>query len=59
MPVTDSDGVRGGLVVGLLGPVEVVAPGGGLAAVAQPSLRVLVGLLGVAAGRVVSVVQAN
>jgi DNA-binding SARP family transcriptional activator len=42
-----------GLVVGLLGPVEVVAAGRGLAGVAQPMLRVLVALLGVAAGRVV------
>src|SRR5215469_4091886 len=38
----------GGLVVGLLGPVEVASAG-----VARPMLRVLVALLGVAGGRVV------
>src|SRR5262245_4576769 len=43
----------GGLVVGLLGPVEVVSATGGLAGVARPMLRVLVALLGVAGGRVV------
>jgi Transcriptional regulatory protein, C terminal len=45
--------VGGGLVVGLLGPVEVAAAGGGLAGVARPMLRVLVALLAVAPGRVV------
>jgi len=43
----------GGLVVGLLGPVEVMSAEGGLAGVAQPMLRVLVAMLGMAAGRVV------
>lgn len=43
-----------GLVVGLLGPVEVASAGdGGLVGVAQPMLRVLVAMLGVTAGRVV------
>jgi DNA-binding SARP family transcriptional activator/tetratricopeptide (TPR) repeat protein len=41
------------LVVGLLGPVELVSPQGGLAGLAQPMLRVLVAMLGVMAGRVV------
>jgi DNA-binding SARP family transcriptional activator len=43
----------GGLVVGLLGPVEVVSAGRGLVGVARPMLRVLVAMLGVSAGRVV------
>ena len=43
----------GGLVVGLLGPVEVSSPAGGLAGVGRPMLRVLVALLAVAGGRVV------
>jgi DNA-binding SARP family transcriptional activator len=43
-----------GLVVGLLGPVEIGPAGGVMAPVPQPRLRVLLGLLGVAAGRVVS-----
>src|SRR5262245_36416962 len=43
----------GGLVVGLLGPVEVASAAGGLAGVARPMLRVLVAMLGVAPGRVV------
>jgi DNA-binding SARP family transcriptional activator/tetratricopeptide (TPR) repeat protein len=42
-----------GLVVGLLGPVEVVSAGGGLVGVAQPMLRKLVAMLAVMAGRVV------
>jgi DNA-binding SARP family transcriptional activator/DNA-binding CsgD family transcriptional regulator/tetratricopeptide (TPR) repeat protein len=48
------DAAGGGLVVGLLGPVEVGPTGGALALVAQPRLRVLLGLLAVAAGRVLS-----
>jgi DNA-binding SARP family transcriptional activator len=48
------DPAGGGLVVGLLGPVEVGPTGGLMAGVPQPQLRVLLGLLGVAAGRVVS-----
>src|SRR5215467_10303119 len=43
----------GGLVVGLLGPVGVSSPAGGLAGVGRPMLRVLVALLAVAGGRVV------
>ena len=54
MPVMGSDAVSGGLLVGLLGPVEIGRAGGVMAPVAQPRLRVLLGLLGVAAGRVVS-----
>ena len=42
------------VMVGLLGPVELGPAGGAMAPVAQPRLRVLLGLLGVAAGRVVS-----
>ena len=41
-------------MVALLGPVELGPAGGVMAPVAQPRLRVLLGLLGVAAGRVVS-----
>src|SRR5205823_4460550 len=44
----------GGLAVGLLGPVELGPAGETMTGVAQPRLRVLLGLLGVAAGRVVS-----
>jgi hypothetical protein len=49
-----SDAAGTGVVVGLLGPVEIGPAGGVLAGVSQPRLRVLLGLLGVAAGRVVS-----
>jgi DNA-binding SARP family transcriptional activator/tetratricopeptide (TPR) repeat protein len=49
----NGESADGGLVVGLLGPVEVVTPGGGLAGVAQPMLRVLVAMLAVMAGRAV------
>ena len=41
-------------MVGLLGPVEVGPAGGELAGVPQPRLRVLLGLLGVSAGRMIS-----
>jgi len=44
----------GGLVVALLGPVEVGPAGGVMAPIAQPRLRVLLGLLGVVDGRVVT-----
>jgi predicted ATPase/class 3 adenylate cyclase len=44
----------GGVVVALLGSVEVGAAGGVMAPVAQPRLRVLLGLLGVTEGRVVT-----
>jgi DNA-binding SARP family transcriptional activator/DNA-binding CsgD family transcriptional regulator/tetratricopeptide (TPR) repeat protein len=43
-----------GLVVALLGPVEIGPAGGTMAPVGQPRVRVLLGLLGVAAGRVIS-----
>jgi class 3 adenylate cyclase len=43
-----------GLLVALLGPVEVGPAGGMMASVAQPRLRVLLGLLGVVDGRVVT-----
>jgi len=51
-----ADGAAGhrGLIVGLLGPVEVRAAGGKLAGVAQPMLRVLVAMLAIAPGRVAS-----
>ena len=52
MLLTGADGT--GLLVELVGPVEVGPAGGVMAPVAQPRLRVLLGLLGVAAGRVVS-----
>jgi DNA-binding SARP family transcriptional activator len=42
------------VVVGLLGPVEIGPAGGVMAPVAQPRLRVLLGLLSVVAGRVVT-----
>ena len=42
------------VVVALLGPVELGLADGAMAGVSQPQLRVLLGLLGVAAGRVVS-----
>jgi DNA-binding SARP family transcriptional activator len=43
-----------GLVIGLLGSVEVVSPSGTLVGIAQPMLRILVAMLGVASGRVVT-----
>jgi len=45
--------VGGGLLVGLLGPVEIGRSAGALAPVPQPRVRLLLGLLAVAAGRVV------
>jgi len=54
MPVMGSTTAGTGLVVGLLGPVEIGPAGGVLTPVAQPRLRVLLGLLGVAAGRMVT-----
>ena len=41
-------------MVALLGPVEIGPAGGVMTPVAQPRLRVLLGLLGVAAGRMVT-----
>ena len=58
--VADYDACHGrgsswaGLAVALLGPVEIAPAGGVLTPVAQPRLRVLLGLLGVAQGRVVT-----
>jgi predicted ATPase/class 3 adenylate cyclase len=53
MPVMGGD-PAGGVAVALLGPVEVGPAGGVMAPVAQPRLRVLLGLLGVTEGRVVT-----
>lgn len=54
MPVMGADPARGGLMVGLLGPVEVGPAGMAMTPVPQPRLRVLLGLLGMARGRVVT-----
>jgi DNA-binding SARP family transcriptional activator len=54
MPVMGGDRSDAGLVVALLGPVEVGPAGGVISPVAQPRLRVLLGLLGVVDGRVVT-----
>jgi DNA-binding SARP family transcriptional activator/tetratricopeptide (TPR) repeat protein len=54
MPVMGWDRADAPLMMGLLGPVEIGPAGGAMAPVPQPRLRVLLGLLGVAAGRVVS-----
>jgi DNA-binding SARP family transcriptional activator/tetratricopeptide (TPR) repeat protein len=48
------DRAAAGLVVALLGPVEIGSAGGAMTPLSQPRLRVLLGLLGVAAGRVVT-----
>jgi DNA-binding SARP family transcriptional activator len=54
MPVMGADAARADLVVGLLGPVAIGSAGGMMTPLAQPQLRVLLGLLGVAGGRLVS-----
>src|ERR1051326_4349834 len=54
VPPASGNAAERGLVLGLLGPVELISQGGGLAGLAQPMLRVLVAMLGMAAGRVVS-----
>jgi hypothetical protein len=54
MPVMGGDRADARLWVALLGPVEVGPAGGGTTSVSQPRLRLLLGLLGVAEGRVVS-----
>ena len=54
MPVMGGDRTGAGLAVALLGSVEIAPAGGVLTPVAQPRLRVLLGLLGVAGGRVVT-----
>jgi tetratricopeptide (TPR) repeat protein/DNA-binding SARP family transcriptional activator len=55
MLVMGGDRTDAGLVVALLGPVEVGPARGAMTPVTQPRLRVLLGLLGVAANHVVSV----
>ncbi len=55
MPVMGRESaVGGGVAVGLLGPVEIGPAGGVMTPVAPPRLRVLLGLRGVVAGRVVT-----
>jgi DNA-binding SARP family transcriptional activator/tetratricopeptide (TPR) repeat protein len=54
MPGMGGGHADAGLAVGLLGPVEIGPAGGAMVPIAQPRLRVLLGLLGVAAGRVVT-----
>src|SRR6516165_8048775 len=54
MPVMGGDAAEARVMVALLGPVEIGPAGGVLAGVPQPRLRVLLGLLAVAVGRVVS-----
>jgi DNA-binding SARP family transcriptional activator/tetratricopeptide (TPR) repeat protein len=54
MPGMGTDSAGAGLAVRLLGPVEIGRAGGVVAPVAQPQQRVLLGLLAVAAGRMVS-----
>src|SRR5215471_3985203 len=54
MPVMGRDAADARVMVSLLGPVEIGPAGGVLAGVTQPRLRVLLGLLAVAPGRVVS-----
>ncbi len=50
-----AQGPAGGLIVALLGPVRIGLAGAEMAPVAQQLLRVLTGMLGLAAGRAVSV----
>ena len=54
MPVMGGDRPDAGVAVALLGPVEIGSAGGLMTPVAQPRLRVLLGLLGVAGGRMVT-----
>src|SRR6266550_2228769 len=54
MPSMGGDAMEARVMVGLLGPVEIGPAGGVMAPVAQPRLRVLLGLLSVVAGRVVT-----
>jgi DNA-binding SARP family transcriptional activator len=54
MPLMGGGRGGAGVVVALLGPVEIGPAGGVMAGMAQPRLRVLLGLLAAAAGRVVS-----
>ena len=54
MAVMGGDRADADLAVALLGPVEIGSAGGVMTPVAQPRLRVLLGLLGVAGGRMVT-----
>jgi DNA-binding SARP family transcriptional activator/DNA-binding CsgD family transcriptional regulator/tetratricopeptide (TPR) repeat protein len=54
MPGMGGDAAGARVMVGLLGPVEIGLAGGVMAPVAQPRLRVLLGLLSVVAGRIVT-----
>ena len=54
MAVMGGDRADADLAVALLGPVEIGSGGGVMTSVAQPRLRVLLGLLGVAGGRMVT-----
>src|SRR5690349_17007519 len=54
MPGMGGDAADARVMVGLLGPVEIGPAGGVMAPVAQPRLRVLLGLLSVVAGRLVT-----
>src|SRR6516164_6993330 len=54
MPGMGGDAAGARVVVGLLGPVEIGPAGGVMAQVAQPRLRVLLGLLSVVGGRIVT-----
>ena len=54
MPVMGGDRADAGLVLALLGPVEIGPAGGTTSPVVQPRLRVLLGLLGAVGGRVVT-----
>ena len=54
MAAMGGDRADADLAVALLGPVEIGSAGGVMTPVAQPRLRVLLGLLGVAGGRMVT-----
>ena len=54
MPVMGGDRANAGLVVALLGPVEIGPAGSTMTPLARPRLRVLLGLLAVAGGRMVT-----
>ena len=54
MAVMGGDRADADLAVALLGPIEIGSAGGVMTPVAQPRLRVLLGLLGVAGGRMVT-----
>ena len=54
MPVMGGDRADAGLAVALLGPVEIGPAGGTMTPLAQPRLRVLLGLLAAVEGRMVT-----